>query len=404
MLGEISRVCEMVHKHLPPVHPNRQLQDDQVLGALLCAFFDPICRSQRLIDQLSVVPAVRDLLDCDRVARSTLSEALKRFDTTTMEDAVQELRKRMPELKQQDPTLERLVQQIIAADGSSFRMAGEVAWALQRKRDQEGNIDSQAKLHLQLDIRRWTMEQFIVTGSAGVPGGASEQAALGRMLEPGVSYLLDRGYCGFGLIRGMLETKSHFVLRLKKDLVFRPQQDLPLSEKDREADVGCDQLGLVGKADEEMSPQNPRGENRRDKPPELLLRKVEVWDPSKKQWVMLLTDLMDVEAWIIGYLYRCRWIIELFFRWLKITAGFAHLLSQSANGVQVQMYVALIGTLLIHVRTGLPVSKYSFYALSLVARGQASYEELLPGLLRLERERRLEKERLARKKAAAKKG
>ena len=105
------------------------------------------------------------------------------------------------------------------------------------------------------------------------------------------------------------------------------------------------------------------------------------------------------------YLWRYYdWQIELFFRWLKITAGFAHLLSQSSNGVQVQMYVALIGTPLIHVRTGLPVSKYSFDALSLVARGQGSYEELLPGLLRLQRERRLEKERLARKKATAKKG
>jgi hypothetical protein len=399
MLEEITRVCRMVRQRVGPTHANRQLQDDMVLGALLCAFFDPICRSLRLIDQLSEVPGVRELLDCSRVARSTLSDALKRFDVSTIRDAVEGVRERLPELRHEDATLERLTQQVIAADGSSFRMAGEVAWALQRKRDECGRVDSQVKLHLQLDVRRWTMEQFALTGSADRPGGASEQAALGRMLEAGVIYLMDRGYCGYGLMRGILAAGAHLVLRLKGDMGLRAERDLELSEQDREAGVGADQLGHVGKGAEEMSRENPRGE----KAPEAVLRQVKVWDGQKQEWVALLTDLLDVEAWVIAYLYRCRWIIELFFRWLKVTAGFAHLLSHSPNGVQVQMYVGLIGTLLIYLHTGMPVSKYSLYALSVVARGQARYADVLPGLLRLERERRLEKERLARKKAAAKK-
>jgi hypothetical protein len=192
------------------------------------------------------------------------------------------------------------------------------------------------------------------------------------------------------------------VLRLKKDWEFRPQRELPLDPKDQEAGVGSDQLGLLGKADEQMSPNNPTGEHRRDKPPEQILRLVKVWDPVKQEWVRLLTDLLELEAWVIGYLYRCRWIVELFFRWLKVTAGYAHLLSQSQNGVRTQMYVALIGTLLIYLRTGMPVSKYSLYALGLVARGEAEMKQVLPGLLRLERERMLAKQRLARKKSAAK--
>jgi hypothetical protein len=265
MLDEIRQVCQIVHERLPATHANRQLHDDMVLGVLLCAFFDAICRSLRLIGQLSEVPGVQDLLEGHPVARSTLSDALKRFDTKLLEHAVRLLRRRLPELKHQDATLELLVQKVIAADGSSFHMAGEVAWALQRKRDSQGNIDSQAKLHLQLDVRRWTMEQLAVTGNAQAPGGASEQATLGKMLEPGVIYLLDRGYCGFDLLRRMLDAHSHFVLRLKKDWVFRSQRELPLSEKDREAGVGSDQLGWVGKADEQMSEQNPRAEKRRDK-------------------------------------------------------------------------------------------------------------------------------------------
>ena len=114
-----------------------------------------------------------------------------------------------------------------------------------------------------------------------------------------------------------------------------------------------------------------------------------------------MTDLLDVQAWGSGYRYRCRWIIELFFRWLKITAGFAHLFRTSANGVRGQMYVALIGTRRINLRTGLPAIKYSGVARGLVGSGQARYEDVRPGLRRRERQRRRERERLARKKAAA---
>jgi len=404
MYEQIQQVCRLIHQQLPPAHPNRQLHDDQLFAALLCAFFDPVCRSLRLIDQLSHVPQIADLLEGRRMARSTLSDALKRFDPSILAEPVWWLRQRLPELKHADAVLERLIWQVIAADGSSFHMAGEVAWALQRRRDKQGSIDSQAKLHLQLDVQRWLPERFAITGGSDQPGGASEQTTLGRMLQPGVIYLMDRGYCGFDLLRAILAAGSHFVLRLKKDLCFRPQQDLPLGQKDQQARIGSDQLGYLGKADEQMSVRNPRGAKRKDQPPRQLLRQVKVWDTTKDEWVLLLTDLLEVEAWVIGYLYRCRWIIELFFRWLKVTAGFAHLLSQSPQGVAVQMYVGLIGTLLIYLHTGMPPDKYSLYALSLVARGQARYEQVLPGLLRLQRERALEKARLERKRAAKKTG
>lgn len=399
MLEEIREICRMIHQEMAVAHGNRDLQDDTVFGALLCAFFQPVCRSLRTIDQLSAVPGVRELLEEDRIARSTLSDALKRFDVKVLAGVVRIVKRRLPQLKHQDAVLERLTQLVVAADGSSFRMAGEVAWALQRRRDRQGKKDSQVKLHLQVDVRRWTMRNMAVTGSSQVPGGASEQAVLGRMLEAGVIYLIDRGYFGFDLLKQIPQAGGHFVLRLKKDIEFRPQQECSLKEADHQAGIGTDQLGLVGKSDEQISQQNPRNDKRLKTPPQQLMRLVSVWDPSKREWVRLLTDLLDVEAWVIGELYRHRWIVELFLRWLKITAGFAHLLSHSPAGVQVQMYVALIGTLLIHLHTGMPVSKYSLLALGMVASGQASYRDMLPGLLRLERERILEKQRLARKKA-----
>ena len=127
-----------------------------------------------------------------------------------------------------------------------------------------------------------------------------------------------------------------------------------------------------------------------------------VWDAVNRQQVRLLTDLMDLEAWVIAYFYRCRWIIELFFRWLKVTASMEHLLSHSANGITVQFYVAAIAVMMMHIQTGLPVSKYALVRLSFVARGQATIQQVMPGILRLERENKLEKQRLARNRATQK--
>ena len=77
-----------------------------------------------------------------------------------------------------------------------------------------------------------------------------------------------------------------------------------------------------------------------------------------------------------------------------------HLLSHSA--ITVQFYVAAIAVMMMHIQTGPPVSKYSLVGLSFVARGQATIQQVMPGILRLEREKLLEKQRLARKRATQK--
>src|SRR6202011_4902866 len=109
-----------------------------------------------------------------------------------------------------------------------------------------------------------------------------------------------------------------------------------------------------------------------DKPPAQLLRRVTVFDENKQQEVELLTDLLDVPAFVIGTLYRLRWQIELYFRWLKVLAGFGHLVSQSENGIRMQFYIGVLMALLIHVHTGMKVSKYTLIWVGWLQRGQAT--------------------------------
>lgn len=382
---QVQGLREYWRQHVVPEHGNVSLAEEDVLILMLSGFFEPLARSLRTLEQLAQVPCVKSNLSAQHVPKSTLSDALARFRVEHLRPLIEQLHMQVPQLSRLDPDLHLSSQKIIAADGSLFRLAGEVAWALQRKKNKAGAIDSQVRLNLQVDVQRWTMEDFRVSGKAE----GSEAAAMRRMLQAGVIYLFDRGYYPFDFLRAVLEGGSDFVVRLKKDLVFRPQADQPLSARDCEHGVRQDQLGFLGVE-----------EGCKGSPPQQQLRLVTLWDEEKQEPLRLLSSLMDTEAWVIGQLYRCRWIIELFLRWLKVTSGFSHLLSTSPNGITLQFYVAMICTLLIHIRTGMPVDKYSLLALGLVAGGQCTFEQQLPVLLKRQRERMLERERRSRKRLA----
>jgi IS4 transposase len=202
-----------------------------------------------------------------------------------------------------------------------------------------------------------------------------------------VTYLFDRNFVHFGLINRVLEQGSDLVLRLKKDAGFTPMECRPLGAKDLAAKVQSDRVGtLPGSAGGRTGP-----------PPAQQMREV-IIDGDDGKPVRLITNLLDLPAHVIAELYRRRWQVELFFRWLKVWAGFEHLISHSKNGVTFQFYVAVIGCLLMHVRTGRKVNKYAIFLFGQVAAGLTTLEHILPMLEKIEREKELERQRLARKK------
>jgi len=150
----------------------------------------------------------------------------------------------------------------------------------------------------------------------------------------------------------------------------------------------------------------PCGVNGGGETPGLMLREVIVQYTNRKGEIgrlRLLTDLLDpstgsgrvLSASAVAELYRQRWKIELFFRWLKVSANFRHLCSHGKNGISPSFHMAVIAALLMVLRTGRPLSIYGCSLLSLVAVGQADMQNILPILEQREGERRLEHERLA---------
>jgi len=362
-------------------HPNRTLHDDTLLAALLLNFYESSERSLRQIEDLSCARQAREFLP-GRTPRSTLSDALSSMDPKRLEPIIKTLLARLPQLRHVDDDLAALCKRLIAADGSLFTVPADVAWAIAITRS-NGKQGRQVRLNLQLDVLHFVPAELDLSGD----GDGSESAAFMRKLLKGVIYLLDRNFVDFVFLHAVLEKESDFVVRLKSDTNFVATQERPLSRQDRDAGVIGDRIGHVP-----GSAGSPGFGQR-------LLREVIVWDARNKKEVRLLSTLLDVPARTIGQLYRQRWMIELFFRWLKCVARFEHLISHNANGITIQFYVAVIAVLLSYLRCGQRPGVYEFNCLAWVARGVMSVANMQEVLARRQRERDLAKARRAKQPA-----
>ncbi len=379
---------DLVERHLArlaavPVHGNRTLGFDQLVRGLLLAFYDPLCRSLRLIEGRGDFGG---RLDLARLARSTTSDALAAFDPNLLKPLVDDLVARVPDLRQADPDLAAIARRIVAADGTYLTTLADVAWALKHTKS-DGRAQGQVRANVQLDVATWCPLVVTLSGDDGESG----PAAFARDLLSGVLYVVDRNFVDFAFLRAVLDKGNDVVVRVKHNAPSSAvTRALPLTPEDVAAGVASDRaVTLPGRG-------APPGE----------FRLVTVQTTNRRgapETVRLLTNLAAgaAAARVVAAVYRLRWQIELFFKWLKCWARADHLLSASRNGVTTQLYVAVIAVLTMYAQSGRRVSIYALQVLSYVARGEMTIERALAVLARRERERTLGRARQARKRAAA---
>jgi hypothetical protein len=368
-------------------HPNRVLFYDDVVIAYLLAFFNPALRSLRCIEQASQLPGVNQHLNVEAICKSTLSDANALFDPDLVEGLIAQLHDRLPNLRQQDRELEHLLDQVIIHDGSFFHLAGDIAWAI-ASTNQHDTYGAHVRLNCQFCLRSGVPCGVSISGSDGI----GEASAASVFVERGHIYLFDGGVVSFNLLKTIVAGGSQFLCNLAPGVKFQAEQVRELTGADRTAGVISDRVGRLV------------GSDRRDAP-DALVREVVIHYVDRNgstKMLRLLTTLLNLPAHQIGQLYRYRWQIELFFRWLKIHANFAHLTSHSRNGVTLSFYIAVIAAMLMCLHTRRPLSKYGYNLLSMVAAGWGSVSDMLPILQEQERRSQLERERLARKRAEKK--
>jgi hypothetical protein len=378
---------DLLDKHLKRLrkaypHANRLLHYDDLLTAYLLAFFNPTLRSLRTIEDFSTAPQMRDYLKVERLCRSTLSDANGVMDSKLLWPLIADLRSRLPNLPRADARLDRLLRQVMLVDGSFFRTACDVEWAIRRRaRGSATRHEHFVRLDLQLCCATGVPAEVDISGKAD-----GEVAVAARRIRSGVIYVADRGIFSFDYVNRILAADSDLVLRIKSSQRFDAKETQTLTDDDKATGVVSDRTGvLMG------GPYRPA--------PVATLREVVLLDPQTGRPVRLLTSLLDVPAHVIGRIYRWRWQIELFFRWLKVHAHFRHLISRSHNGLELGFYVAVIAVMLIHLHSGRRPGLYAYNLLCAVAMGWAGVADILPILERREREQSRERERQARKRA-----
>jgi len=381
-----------------PAHGNAKLRADQLVLGLLLSFFDPMARSLRLIQGCGDFGG---RLGLARLSRSTTSDALAAFDPELLRPLIDDLLSRCPGLARADadPTLAGITREIIAADGTYLTTIADVAsWALRHTKS-DGRAQAQVRANVQLDVDTWAPRVVTVSGD----DGESEPAAFAKDLLSGVLYVVDRNFVAgqspvpapvdFAFVAAVLAKGNDLVQRIKSNQPSaRVVRGGPLTAEDLAAGVTADELvELTGR-------DAPAGTFRR-------VTIVTTDRNGNPETIRLLTNLTDpaaVAARVIGEIYRKRWQIELFFKWLKCFARMGHLLSTSRRGITVQLYVAVIAVLLMHVQSGRRVSIYALAALSRVASGVLTLEQAMTEIRRAQHERDLARARQARLRAARK--
>lgn len=357
-------------------HPNRTLFYDHVILAHLLAFFNPTVRGLRTIEDLFEQPQVRRRFATPRIPKSTLADAQRLFDPLLLVPLIQDLHARI-KTAPHDNRLDPITQKLLAVDGTFFAVAARIAWALYNQssgKDGAANKirQGQVRAHLHFDILRGVPEHVTLTD-----GQQSESQQLAEALVAGCFYLMDRGFQSYQLLLDILEVKSDFLVRLRSSAVAKVLETRPLSQADQAAGVVADEIVQLGCKD--------------DKTPKLPpLRRVRVLTTDREGQaveIVLLTNRLDIDAHLVALLYQHRWQVELFFRWLKCVANFEHFFSESVEGMTLQVYVTIIGTLLIALQTGSPPSKYDYALMAAVYSGLCDMDEALATAERRREER-----------------
>lgn len=355
---------------------NRKLFMDQYCILILLWLYSPIVDSLRGLQQLSQLPKVRKRFHLPRTSLGSLSESVTIFDPERLKRIATELAEQLPE-PSVPKNLKQLRHTLVAVDGSVVKVLqriSQLAWTNNRKG--EANFHGY-RLHTHFEILRG-LPKRVETTSANPKCEAAEQAVLARTIQPDHCYVIDRGYQKFGLWNQINASQSSYVCRVRDRLKYEVREEKPLDRSAQDAGVLSDEIVTMGtttRTDHTVrlicvrcSPHTSRGRQKG--------RSYSSTGPSSDGVLRIATNLQDVPAELISQLYQMRWTIELFFRMFKQLLGCRHLLSTKQNGVEIQVYCALIACMLIQLYTGGQPTKRTFELMCFYLVGWAEVEDL----------------------------
>jgi hypothetical protein len=269
-----------------------------------------------------------------RVSKSTLADANERHDWRIFADFAQIVIRRARMLYMDDPFGEELRQSAYALDSTTIDLClAMFPWA--RFRQRKGAV----KMHTLLDLHG-NVPTFVWISD----GKLADVKILDQLIpEAGSFYVMDRGYVDFERLHRFTSASAFFVTRTKDNVQLKR---LTSRRKELGDGVMSDQIVVLATAD-----------SRKHYPDKL--RRIRYHDAETNRYFVFLTNNFDLPALTIARLYKARWQVELFFKWIKQHLRIKAFYGTSQNAVKTQIWIALTIYVLIAVikkELGLSVS------------------------------------------------
>jgi len=271
------------------------------------------------------------------VSRSTLADANESRDWRIFADFAQALIGIARRLYRDEDFGLQLNETVYALDATTIDLCLALfPWA--KFRQHKGAV----KLHTLLDLRGNIPSFIHITD-----GKVHDINVLDVLIpEPGSFYVMDRGYLDFARLYGLTQNQAFFVVRSKENLQFRRIYSRPI---DKSTGLRCDQTIVVtGPLTSQLYPEK--------------LRRVGYFDATNQKRFSFLSNNFVLPALTITQLYKCRWQVELFFKWIKQHLRIKAFFGTTENAVRTQVWIAVSVYVLVAIlkkRLNLDLSLYT---------------------------------------------
>jgi len=329
----LSQVLDLVHRQtldriVKRYEPTISVRHFGFRQQLTCMVFAQMTSRDGLRDIATCLNARTETLYhlgfTEPVAKSTLADANETRDWRIWEELAKSLMKKAKPLYAGEDLGLDLESTIYALDSTTIDLSLTLfPWADFRQ------TKAGIKLHTQIDLRGPIPTCICITGARQHDVGWLDSL----FFEAGAFYLMDRGYMDFTRLILIANAGAFFVTRAKSNLQFTRHYSKPV---DRFTGLRSDHVG------------KPTLTKSRKAFP-VLLRKVKYYDSETSKELIFLTNNLEIPALTVAMLYKARWSIELFFRWIKGHLRIKHYYGTSPNAVKTQIWIAVSTYLIIAI-------------------------------------------------------
>ena len=360
-----------------PLHPSfadvrRQLTAADYLSLFLFGLLNPTVDTLRGLSAASKVRRVQAEVCRRSVSPASFSDTQHLLDPELLHTLLAELGTEA--LARQPAPRAGGLPPLCAVDATLWAALPRMSWAIWRT---QGQTQRAVKLEIKFHVLGQVPQLPVVA-----PGKTCERKLWHQQWRRGDFYVADRYYAeDYGVFDELADAGCSCLIRLRDEAVVNWEEEWPVSPAARAAGVTRDGWATLGCRKPERSRR---------------VRVVVV--QTSKALLRLVTDCGPerLTAELAAQMYRQRWEVELFFRWIKCTLGCRHWLAESQRGVTIQVYLALIAAVLLQLYAGQRPNKRMMELIQLYLSGIAELDELETLLAE-------EIARVARAKARAKK-